>query len=59
MLLSIDCPTQKDPLGWRQVEWMACMLGSLMYFIGTGRPHSHTRIFLSSDVLMKRLFPST
>mmetsp|Transcript_79763 Transcript_79763/g.159269 ORF Transcript_79763/g.159269 Transcript_79763/m.159269 type:complete len:236 (+) Transcript_79763:140-847(+) len=54
MLCAAKCCSQ----GWSPVLGMACISGSLMYFMGTGMPHSHTKIFLSSDVDTKR-FPSS
>jgi hypothetical protein len=46
-------------LGETATEGMECMDGSAMYLMTTGKPQSHTRTVLSSEVEIKRRFSST
>lgn len=47
------------PFGWSPTAGIECILGSAISLMGTGMSKSHTRIVLSSDVVMNRRFSST
>mmetsp|Transcript_4241 Transcript_4241/g.7211 ORF Transcript_4241/g.7211 Transcript_4241/m.7211 type:complete len:301 (-) Transcript_4241:1169-2071(-) len=56
--LSSDCAANQFWLGCMVMAGMECMEGSAMYFMTTGMPNSHTRMDLSSEVVMNRRFSS-
>ena len=51
MVLLSDCPTMTRFDGCKVKQGMECMLGSEIYLMGTPMSHSHTKIFLSSELL--------